>query len=95
MPHPKGTVLAPGSRSNKVVKPEPPADLWAQIARELEEYRVKRSVPDGAFSCAEFQEKLGMTPAAASRALHDLQKAGKVRKATRVAQTVYYIHVEK
>ena len=88
MPRAKRNVQVAADSSKQLVKPTPPADLWAGMDKLHDELYDK---PPNSFTLNEYMEKYGVTTDIAYKRLHKLVVKGKLEKIKKGVRSWYRI----
>jgi hypothetical protein len=98
MPRSEGAVLTTTREGELVrVRPEPPADLWDQLAVLNEKAGIpeRQERPPDSFTTKEYAEKFGISGSAALRRIEKLTKAGDLKKYGNLGVSVFYTVVQR
>lgn len=90
MPRKERAVQATASGNHEALKPEPPSDLWEQLAR-LENRVVER--PADSFTAAEYARRFGMGASGARDRIARLIQKGQARCIGQQANCKFYVLV--
>ena len=79
MSHPQRIVHTSGSRSNEVLKPIPPADLWAQLdSLRSADGILNKIQPPNSFTLQDYMSRYGVSRASGRTHLNRMVKQGTV-----------------
>lgn len=74
----------------ETVKPEPPEEMWEQLAEAIKDLGRPADPPPNTFQLKEFAQKLKLGHGQARTRLYALIKTGKVEKKCRIANQIYF-----
>jgi Fic family protein len=83
LPNSKKAISPPARRNSHTVKPEPPADLWAQMDAISAKHGIRATIqqPEGTFTAVAWAKRMNMSISPAKAHLRKLVDLGEIEVA--------------